>query len=63
MNLLDLCGLYFCVLLGGLDFFMAQEFLDIADIISALQKMRGAGSAEHVRRDRLCNACAPSVLF
>jgi hypothetical protein len=56
MDFLDINGNDFCVALRGLQAAVAQQFLHIPNVRPVLDKVRGAASAEGMRRCPLLDA-------
>ena len=48
---------------GGFDVAVTEEFLNSADVGAALEEVGGAGVAEGVATDALCNNCRSHGLF
>ena len=48
---------------GGFDVFVAEEFLDGADVVAALEEVGGEGVAEGVATDALRDGCRSHGLF
>jgi hypothetical protein len=48
---------------GGFDIFVAEEFLDGADVVAVLEQVGGKGVAESVATDALLDTCGTDSLF